>query len=96
MATLGFVYGVYYEGWSALVSFYWTIITITTVGYGDFAPTTQEGRLFMSFYILACGGIFAAIMTSVIASHIAVQKKAMAVRFSALDPTCIAQPPPKP
>jgi len=34
------------EGWELIESFYATVTTISTVGYGDFAPVTREGRLF--------------------------------------------------
>lgn len=40
------------EGWSWLDSFYFTIITLTTVGYGDLSPQTAVGKLFTMFYIL--------------------------------------------
>ena len=45
------VYGVF-EGWSALDSAYFLMVTCTTVGYGDFAPTTQAGKLFTCGYAL--------------------------------------------
>tara|TARA_Y100000310_G_scaffold342094_1_gene443750 strand:+ start:798 stop:1181 length:384 start_codon:yes stop_codon:yes gene_type:complete len=41
------------EGWSALDSTYFTIITITTIGYGDLTPTTQGAKLFTIFFSLA-------------------------------------------
>src|SRR5262249_7989536 len=37
-------------------SLYLTVITLTTIGYGDIAPKTDGGRLFTIF--LALGGIF--------------------------------------
>ena len=37
-----------------------TIVTISTVGYGDIAPSTPALRAFMIFYILVgCGFVFA-------------------------------------
>src|SRR5690349_7295219 len=40
------------EGWSPLDALYVTIITITTVGYGDFTPQSAEGRIFAIFFTL--------------------------------------------
>lgn len=45
------------EGWSLADSLYATIITITTVGYGDFSPTTVGGRLFAIFFTLSAIGL---------------------------------------
>lgn len=43
------------EGWSYFESFYFTGMTVTTVGYGDFVPVTFWGRLLTIIY--AFGGI---------------------------------------
>jgi len=40
------------EGWSWIDSFYFTVVTLTTVGYGDFSPETDIGKLFTVLYII--------------------------------------------
>ena len=46
MIGVGTVAYAFLEGWSLPDALYATIITVTTVGYGDFTPHTLGGRLF--------------------------------------------------
>ena len=41
------------------VSIYWSIVTLTTVGYGDIAPITPLGQLIASFIMILGYGIIA-------------------------------------
>ena len=53
--------------------FWWAIVTMTTVGYGDFAPTTTAGRLFS--IIVMFGGISMISLLTATISSIFVAKK---------------------
>ena len=45
------------SSWTLIDSFYFSISTLTTVGYGDLTPQSQFGRLIASLYILFGVGI---------------------------------------
>lgn len=56
------------EGYSPVDSFYVCFITLSTIGYGDFSPSTDLGKLVTVAYGIAGLGIIAALI-SAIASH---------------------------
>ena len=45
------------EGWSLFDSFYFSVITLTTIGYGDLSPSTAAGKIFTIVYIFFGLGI---------------------------------------
>lgn len=51
IGTLGYTL---IEGWAIRDSFYMTIITLSTVGYGETRDLTSVGRLFTSAFIVIC------------------------------------------
>jgi voltage-gated potassium channel len=54
-----------FEEWSFIEALYFSIVTLTTVGYGDFSPTTPGTQIFTIIYILTGFGVLVALLTSV-------------------------------
>lgn len=52
LLTVGTVAFQHLEQWTLVDSFYFSVSTLTTVGYGDLVPTNQASRLFTSAYML--------------------------------------------
>jgi len=40
------------EGWNFRESLYFVVVTVTTVGYGDYSPQKEGSRMFWFFYVL--------------------------------------------
>jgi voltage-gated potassium channel len=51
------------EGWRWLDCLYFCVVTLATVGYGDFSPQTDEGKVFTMFYIILGVGLVVAVVT---------------------------------
>ena len=56
------------EGWRYLDAFYFSVATLTTVGYGDFAPHTDLGKLFTIVYLFIGVGVILGFI-NVVATH---------------------------
>lgn len=52
------------EGWSYFDSLYMTIITLSTVGFGELKELSQEGRIFTIFLIIVGVGVVTVLVTS--------------------------------
>ncbi len=68
------------ENWTWIESLYFTVVTITTVGYGDITPTTDESRLVAIVYILAGVGLAAAALSTIGKSYLNRQESHMNIR----------------
>ncbi len=51
------------EGWGWLDSLYFCVITLATVGYGDFSPHTPLGKIFTMIYVFIGIGLLVAVFT---------------------------------
>jgi voltage-gated potassium channel len=55
----------YVEGWGFIDSFYFSVVTLTTIGYGDFSPQTDAGKLFTVLYIVAGIGMILSFINTI-------------------------------
>ncbi|CAM9569496.1 unnamed protein product [Scytosiphon promiscuus] len=56
VTVLGLVVFMVGEGASFTTSFYWVIVTSSSIGYGDVVPTSRTMRWFTSFYCIVATG----------------------------------------
>ncbi len=59
------------EKWSWVDSFYFCVVSLTTVGYGDIAPKTTFGKLFTCLYLLVGVAIIASLVNILLKGTIA-------------------------
>ncbi len=62
------------ENWTWAQSFYFSVTTLTTVGYGDLSPSTDASRIFTSVYILLGVGIVIAALTRIGSQYLSTQE----------------------
>jgi len=68
------------EGWGYLDSLYFSVITLATVGYGDFAPTTDAGKVFTIGYVFLGIGLLVSLFTRIADALVQAQQEHRARR----------------
>jgi hypothetical protein len=69
------------EGWDFLTSAYFTVQVFTTIGYGDITPKSVFGRLFTSFFILACLIVISYIINNLVSTVMDAQESCLSSTF---------------
>jgi hypothetical protein len=75
LMLVGMVFYHQVEGWGWLDALYFSVITLSTVGYGDFSPTTSASKIFTMVYILLGLSIFASFAGMLVQERAEIQKQ---------------------
>jgi voltage-gated potassium channel Kch len=59
-----------FEDWTIIQALYFSVVTLATVGYGDFTPTSAGTQIFTIIYILTGLGVLVALLSSVAQQYI--------------------------
>ncbi|MGB7318170.1 MAG: potassium channel family protein [Planktotalea sp.] len=59
LIACGTVFFHFVEGWSYLDSYFFTVVTLSTVGYGSLVPVTAIGKIGTTIMIFLGIGVFA-------------------------------------
>lgn len=74
------------EGWGWIDSFYFAIVSITTVGYGDLVPRQEATKLFLIFYLPVGIGVALAVLASMGTKVLDVQRRRLERAHEAMAP----------
>lgn len=92
LLVTGVVFYCFVENWSFVDSLYFCVTTLTTVGFGNPAPTTDLGKLFTVFFVLSGVGMFLAVINGVGRAAVKNQVESVARRRgNKLDPSKLSQ-----
>ena len=69
------------QGWSILESLYYGVVTLTTVGYGDYCAKTRSGKLFATAYIGIGVTLVASILVGAVAKNLSAAEERLAQRM---------------
>jgi len=67
------------EGWRTIDALYFSVMTMSTIGYGDLIPTTDLSKIFTIFFTFLSVGIFVSINTKIVLISVN-QKKEMLLK----------------
>ena len=82
LLLIGTIFYSVVEGWKPLDSLYFSVVTLTTVGLGDFAPKTDLGKVFTIFYVLAGISVILAFANAVLQGAAARERERLERRAS--------------
>lgn len=85
LLTIGTIYLHSNESWSYVDSFYFSTITLTTVGYGDLAPTKDSTKIFVSIYAIFGIGIMLYVLGSIVGRLVVEQEQVFLKLFSSIN-----------
>jgi voltage-gated potassium channel Kch len=63
LLAIGTVFYHLVEGFSWINAYYFSVVSLATVGYGDLTPHTNLGKIFTTFYILFGVGLLTAFIS---------------------------------
>ena len=58
------------EGWRLVDALYFSVMTLTTTGYGNLQPTSDLSKIFTMFYSIVGIGVFIALITQIAKAQI--------------------------
>ena len=80
LVVTGTIFYWQFEDWTIVESLYFSIVTLTTVGYGDLSPSTAGTQIFTIVYILTGIGVFVALLASIAQQYIAQKAEGSSAR----------------
>jgi hypothetical protein len=63
------------EGWSWLDALYFSVITLSTVGYGDLSPDTPAAKIFTMVYIFSGISIFVSFASMLVKERLEIHQQ---------------------
>jgi len=81
MTMVGAMIGCFYYDFHFLDAIYWSVVTLSTVGYGDFVPGSPAERVVGGIFVLVGTCTFGLAVTQLMAIVIANTKKTSVIQF---------------